>query len=168
MLSLVIINELWLKQQREETRKRINPNAWYIWHPGEAIMHCEICLALHGCWFIGKHLPVHPVHVYCVCEITEVEPWQLGEEVCCDVGGLCEYIDVFKELGHDTGDISKIRERFEQQAQKSYSDGNYRLGELSKNGQVISMSFEFPTADGNKALITSKWIVEPNRKLRLI
>ena len=155
-------------------------NGWIQWfHVPMGFRHCETCLALHNCWFQKNNMPQMPQHPKCHCKANDIQsptPNDINAE--CKIEKFTGYI--FSDLYLDNGkkalftiwgytieDSEYLKQEYEKQARKKYTEGNYELRKLDEHGQRINITIIL-NKNNRTYTIISGWMVKPNGKLLLI
>lgn len=137
--------------------------------------HCPICLNLNGCCFTVDKCPQMPLHPKCHC-YTIVIPY-VQPKVVCAIEKFSKYVfrddsdkkELFELWGYSIIDSEELQQEFIQQAERSYSTGDYELGKLNDYGQriTIKITLQRKNKDGY-VTFDSGWMVYPNGKIILI
>ena len=157
---------------------------WVRWtHHNEGSSHCEECLSLDGCWFLGNNVPIAPHHPHCHCTLDPVDCSLVESNVATysDYGKFDPYLfntrngythnkeKLFAKWGYTVEDAQWLQAEIEKQAREKYLSGDYELGKLNGRGQRISIRIVIPNRNGvtNVSFLTG-WMVKPDGKIRLV
>ena len=158
------------------------PPEWIRWrHIPTGLTHCQKCLKLDDCWFADNVKPALPQHDYCHCIKIPLSYDNVLDqaEATCDIRKFTEYLfspkynfngkgKKFIEWGYSIEDSQMLKEEYEKQALEKYTQSDYTLGALDKEGQRINIRVELFDRNKNKIVIVkSGWMVDPDGKIRL-
>ena len=151
---------------REDIRKRL-----------AALLHCKICTALSGCYFVTNkmpgHLPPEILHPRCDCRYEFIASSQVRRQAqaICPINKFNGY--VFKEkgikggkdipyldLGFNIDDSAFLAMEYERQAKEKYTNGEYVLNRKDEYGQRVDIVIEL-TGNGKTRKMLSGWMVHP-------
>ncbi len=153
-------------------------DSWIEWkHISGGFLHCPICLSLDKCWFNSLKMPVNPLHEKCHCTTFQIEkpiPY-VNAKADCDIKKFTDYIfgdkyawngkrQMFEILGFSKNDSKYLKEEFEKQAVKKYTESKYELHKLNTYGQRINIDIEI-YKNGRNVKFTSGWMVNPKGKI---
>ncbi len=159
------------------------PYDWVKWvHRNFSDNHCPECLMLDGCFFKGDNHPSHPHHPYCHCILENISQSKAQSQatVFADYRKFNPYLfnigkkyphtkeKLFESWGYNVNDSNFLKSEIEKQGLKKYLAGEYKLGNLNKDGQRISIRIAIPRKDKEGIVsFISGWMVYPNGKIRL-
>lgn len=155
-----------------DKKGQISYSNWIEWmHVSMGFMHCKTCLALDKCWFDKHNMPELPQHEKCHCRairIAKPNAYLINAE--CDIRKFTDYIfsdkyawngkrELFESLGFDKNESQYLKDEFEAQAAKNYSEGNYKLNKLDEQGQRINIEIKM-NKNNREIEFISGWMVK--------
>ena len=122
-------------------------------------------------------MPENPLHEKCHCTTLHIEkpiPY-VNAKAECDIKKFKDYIfgdkyawngkrQLFEILGFSKKDSQYLKEEFEKQAVKKYTESKYELHKLNTYGQRINIDIEI-CKHGRNVKFTSGWMVNPKGKI---
>lgn len=136
--------------------------------------HCLECTALDGCYLLDVNRPTLPLHENCDCKkidisFSKVKVYATSE---CDIRKFTEYVfrdeksskgknKIFHNLGFNIDDAEYLQREYCRQALEQYLCGNYRLKNLDKMGQRLSIPMKFKEVE-----FYSGWMLYPEGKIK--
>lgn len=136
--------------------------------------HCPTCLNLNGCCFTVDKCPQMPLHPKCHCytiNIPSIQP-----KIVCAIEKFSKYVfredsdkkELFELWGYSIIHSEELQHEFIQQAERSYSMGDYVLRRLDDYGQRIDIEIKLKRKNKDGYVtFKSGWMVYPNGKIFL-
>ena len=150
---------------------------WKKWiHRNLSDNHCPECLKLHECWFLRANALGWPHHPFCHCVLEDI-PYNDVLTKCRSVSAYSKFDPylfnpeskyphkkekLFNSWGYTVVDAKWLQTEIEKQGLENYVNGEYTLGKLDYNGQIISIRVEIPRKNqsSNVSFVTGGWFIQ--------
>ena len=132
---------------------------------------CDICVAINRTIFKNNNKPDEQQHPFCKCAQI---PTKLNDVILdFSIGKIKDYlfvkkVDLMKSMGYIIEDTQEVYDKIAESAKREFLKGKYKLGELSKHGQKVSITVELQGKRdkyGRTYRFISGWMAYPNGKL---
>ena len=156
----------------------LKENDWIKWIAQENDWKDD-CDKFNNCYFIVKHMPLYPQHIYCQCHLKKIaKPIpNITAKAVCDIRKFTEYIfnpkhndgkkELFESWGYNINDSYYLQQLYTFQALQKYCNGEYIYKGTNNFVAKIEIKIEIETKDGNYLKIKSGWSLLPNGKIKL-